>query len=518
MKIDSKIKSIENRADSWANVLTGIGTKRDKIRSAQFEADGAVSDTTADALYHEDDVATRICEIMPEYAMRKKPIIKIKPDEEKTTAKSKTELHKETQKTQAEVNDKFKAIKASKTLVDGAVWANVYGGAVLILGVDDGVSVENRNEPLNEDNIKSFTHINVVDRRYVLPYTWYTDSDKPKFNTPEIYAITPFVIDPASFATDVLKHGVKYIHETRLVVMNGERTSITRKALNGGWSDSLLTRINKVLNQFGQSWDILPHLISDGNQAVFKMKGLIAAIAEDEEDAVQKRLELLDMNRSAARAVALDAEDEEYTRTPISWGGIKEPFELLQARLSAAARTPITKLFGRSPAGENATGESDTTNFQDEVEAFQESRLEDPVNRIVYLGLKTKDWPTAGKVPENWEVEFPALRTPTPKERVEIMSLMADADAKNILSNVLDPDEVAVSRFGPDGFSLDTTINIDSRQPPQTVEDFTPEPPPMIPGVIPTNESTENAKETDKRNSSGGTPTVSGVGATPDQK
>ncbi|MFP3681974.1 DUF1073 domain-containing protein, partial [Pseudomonas sp. SIMBA_041] len=43
--------------------------------------------------------------------------------------------------------------------------------------------------------------------------------------------------------------------------------------------------------------------------------------------------------------------------------------------ISGASEIPVTRLFGRSPAGMNATGESDLQNYYEVVQQQQESTL-----------------------------------------------------------------------------------------------------------------------------------------------
>ncbi|NIR95682.1 MAG: DUF1073 domain-containing protein, partial [Gammaproteobacteria bacterium] len=56
---------------------------------------------------------------------------------------------------------------------------------------DDGARGPLLATPLNENNIKILDHINVIEKRYALPHSWYTDPSNKKFGKPETYMITP---------------------------------------------------------------------------------------------------------------------------------------------------------------------------------------------------------------------------------------------------------------------------------------------------------------------------------------
>lgn len=466
------------RLDSWENILTGLNTPRDKNTYTAFAAESRVSDETAEALYGGDGVAARICDAIPEHALRKGFEVNIRPDEEEDREEM-TKMSEELVKQRSQVDDEIERLEIVPQLIEAAVWANVFGGGGLIIGADDGARGPALMEPLNENNIKSLTHFNVLDKRYMTPVKWYTDPSEPKFGTPKTYLITPFAITNAIDVKSADLSGVYEIHESRMIIFGGTRTSIRRRQENEGWQDSLISRCQKTLRQFSSSWDMLAAMIADGNQAIFTMDGLIDAIASDEQSLIAKRLEMLDMKRSGLRAVCLDSQGETFSRQNVSWGGIREPFDLLMYRLSVDARVPVSLLMGRSPAGMNATGDSDWQNFESEVEAFQTMVLKKALQRIVKLIFLNKSGPFK-KEPENWEVQFPALRSMTPMEEIDMYTKKAAGDKTYIDAGVLTAEEVALSRFGPDSGS-EISIDIEARLNPEPE----PVPPPMVPQMPP---------------------------------
>lgn len=465
-------KVLKERADGWSNSFTGLGTTRDKTTYSEFVAKSRISDEEADLLYAEDDVASRICDTMPEHALRQGFEVEISPDSD-ADADDLDAMSAELKELETAVTARLKTLKVVSKTVDALVWSNVFGGSAVILGIDDGAEGDSLAEPLNEDNIKSFTHLNVIDKRYLTPLKWYGDPISEKFGTPETYLITPFATAAVTVSVAQMRgmQGVHEVHESRLVLTNGIRTSIKRRQNQDGWEDSLLNRVSTALKQFGVSWDTLAHIITDANQGVFKMAGLIDALAADEANLIQTRMELLDMSRSALRSVVLDAEGEEFSRQNFSWAGIEKPFELLMYRLSLAARVPVSILMGRSPAGLNATGESDFRSFYGQVEAYQEFQVAPFLERIVRLLLLSKDGPTAGREPENWKIEFPSLWTMTPTEKADYRLKTSQADKNWVETGVLLAEEVAMSRFGPNGFSIETSIDLNARMMPEEVEE-----------------------------------------------
>lgn len=466
----NKVRDAVQRFDGWQNPLTGLGTlARDKLLSSVFERDDKLSDKQLEGLYDCNDMAATICDTVPTEALRQGYSIQI--DTDTVSGNTKTDITDFDQKrskmemTAAEaaevatqIKDALEALGTQEKLVEALIWGLVFGGGALYLGADDGAA--DLAEPLNEESIKSFNYLNVLDKRFMMPNQWYTVPTEPKFGQPRTYWIFPQVMGNAAIE-DVTT--MREIHESRLIVFGGVRTTIRRKQENNGWSNPLLQRIHTILRQFGVGWDTLPHIMQDANQGIFKMDGLMDALAARDTETIQKRFALLDMSRSVVRAVVLDKEGEEFERQNFNWGGIKEPYHLLMLRVSAAARIPVTILMGQSPAGMNATGEADLRWFYDRIKSFQMQEVEPALSRLVTLITRAKDGPTEGKEPDSWSIQFKSLWTPTQLEQAKIYETTAKGDKAYVEVGVLIPEEVAINRFRPEGYSTETAIDLTTR-------------------------------------------------------
>ncbi len=463
------------RFDAWTNLVTGLNTSRDKSTYSKFMGNDKLPDPYLDALYHDNDMASTICDTLPEEALRQGYSFTLPVDITDTTLDTDEALAQAKQQEQA-VMDKLYQLGVQQKLTDALVWSEVFGASAILFGAVDGADAAHLSEPLNETALQDFTHINVVDRRYMTPLKWYSDPTLPKFGQPETYIISQYATDSVH-----LSAGVMEVHETRMYVFGGVRTSLLRRQQNGGWEDSKLQRVHHVLRQFGVGWDTLENLLQDANQGVYKIKGYIDALAANDENVITKRMQMIDMARSIVRAVVLDAEDESFERQSFSWSGVEKPYELLMYRLSAAARFPMTVLFGRSPAGMNATGESDIRLFYDKVGSYRENKVKPALERIIELVLRAKNGPTSGDEPDGWQLVFPSLWQLSPTEEATMRKTQAETDKIYVEIGTLTPDEVALSRFTPEGWSAETTIDYSSR----LLKEPEPEPEPVVPVPAP---------------------------------
>ena len=58
-------------------------------------------------------------------------------------------------------------------------------------------------------------------------------------------------------------------------------------------------------------------------------------------------------------SIQILGENDSFETHQYTFGGIADTYDRFMMDVAGAAETPVTKLFGRSPAGMNATGESD---------------------------------------------------------------------------------------------------------------------------------------------------------------
>lgn len=432
----------QTHADGWANVITGLGTSRDKRKGALFVRDGISRDrSTLENLYAGDDMAARIVDALPDEMTREWIELSIEDTEQKKAT-----------------NQALETLDARANIRLAMIWARLFGGSCVLLGIDDGQEV---SQPLNEDAIKSFKFMTVLDRFSLSPGRPYGDPLSPKFGKPEYYEINPQI---SSSGTEPTRFGLR-VHESRFLRLDsGVTVTPTSAQQNETWADSVLERVSALLPDFHAIFGGTAHLVQDFSQGVYKLKGLASMLAAGADANVIKRLQMVDMSRSIVRAIVLDADGEDFTRDVAALSGLSELVEKWEARLAAAARMPVSILMGRSPSGGlSATGEMEIRYWYDHVRSQQESSLRAQIEKLLRLLFKAKDGPTRGVEPESWSFDFRALWQPSDAEKVELRNKQAQSDAVYIQNGVVTPEEIAASRFGGDRYSFETQLDAESR-------------------------------------------------------
>jgi len=102
--------------------------------------------------------------------------------------------------------------------------------------------------------------------------------------------------------------------------------------------------------------------------------------------------------------------------------------------VAGAARTPVTKLFGRSPAGMNSTGESDMNNYYDYIDGLRENQFRPLLEKILPVMLLSA-W---GAIPDDLDIDFPPLQTPDSSEIADIVEKKSQAVVTVYQSDLID--------------------------------------------------------------------------------
>jgi len=425
------------RNDSWTNPISGFGTSLDKTTATFFQPSYYLSDTSLEAMFHGDDITERMVTTVPKEMLRKGFSIQL--------GDSKAERDAETA-----ILDALEELDFSALLFETLCWARLFGASALVLGADDG---RPPMLPLVPELVRKIDWVQPYDRRYFAVNTYYQSG--PKQGKPETYALG----NPGMIASPLI-----LVHETRMIVFQGAITSAHVKQSRGGFNISSLQRAYEVIRSFATGYKSVELLLTDGPQAVFKIKGLAQLIGGANKGLFEDRLQTVDMFRSVMRAVVIDG-DEEFERPSFNFSGVPDVLEKLGLRLAAAVPMPYSKLMGQGPAGMNATGDGDFRDWYDGIESDRPTKLNFALRRMVQMLCATKEGPTSGAVPPKMTFEYPGLWTLNPKEEAERRLAIAQTDKIYFDMGAATGEEIALSRFTDRGYNGDMiTIDRELRQ------------------------------------------------------
>jgi phage-related protein (TIGR01555 family) len=422
------------RQDGWGNILTGLGmSDRDKRLGASVLPTPHLGEQELSELFAGDPLAKRIAHLPAREMTRRWISVSMgdNPDQAKKLLQA------------------LEVLAAQSKLAEAITWGRLYGGGLVFVGADDGLSPE---KPLNEKAIKSIRFLTVLDRYDVQVERRKEDALSSGYGEPEVYRII------TDYGATASPQG-RLIHASRVLRFDGPVTPRRRRLQNEGWNDSVFDALAATLRDFWSGFDGAAALMQDFGQGVFKIKGLASLVGTPQEANIIKRFQIVDMCRSILRSVVVDADGEDFERKPTPVAGLADLLDRLEQLIAGATEIPVTLLMGRSPAGMNATGDADIRFFYDRVSSEQETYLRPPLERLLRLVMLAKKGPTAGAEPADWSFTFNPLWQPTEKEKAEVRKLHAEADEKDIGNQVLHPTEVRQSRYGGDRYSTEITLD-----------------------------------------------------------
>ena len=393
---------IRSRAlDAFSNVLARLGAGTPNLlEGTEYSLQRMSRDfNTLNALYRESWIVRRIIDVIPADMLKNWITITsgLDPDVEKR-------LSLTLRRTQ--LIDKLKR---------GMQWGRLYGGALGVMLVKhQGYDL---SQPLQLDWIMpgDFAGLLIFDRwNGVNPSSeLIEDISDPDYGYPKYYTVT----DPAG-------GGSVKIYHSRVIRFTGNTLPFWEEIAEMQWGASVVESIfDELRKRDNVSWNIA-QLTFMANIRVLKMQDLgqlLAATDNESQAELLRTLEAQNMLLNNMGMQVMDAADGLETHQ-YTFGGLADCYQQFIMDISGAAEIPVTRLFGRSPSGLNATGESDLQNYYDMIAEKQESYLRPILNKVLPPFIIS----TLGSLPDDFDFEFDPVAEPSDKERADLAKCGTD--------------------------------------------------------------------------------------------
>ena len=436
-----------HREDGYVNLLNKYGTKQDNSEAYKFEREPVIPDMQLTGLYEGNGLFSKIIDTPAEEALKHGFDLNLKSDE-----------------LNAFVEDALDDLEWEERAATAIKWARLYGGALIVMLIDDGRGLE---EPVDWEHIRSIDELRVYERSIVQPdYASLYQQDyggkgvgnrESKFGQPEYYYVSSI-------------YGSFKVHESRcLVFRNGVLPEQTSNATYLFWGMPEYVRIRRALRETVTAHTDSVKLLERSVQAIYSMKGLASLLTTDDgENQVLKRLQLVDTSRGLLNSIAIDSEGEQYDFKTFQFSGVKDVIDATCNMLSALTNIPQTILFGRSPAGMNATGDSDFESYYNFVEKIQRLMLKRNLRTL--LDVVFRAGIASGDVAEepDYKLEFKPLWSLSDTEQATVDQtkaqtalVKAQTAQAYVDMQALDPTEVRRRLASDEEFDVEDIISED---------------------------------------------------------
>lgn len=383
-------------ADGLANVLTGRGTSVDR-QASNFWIRRFTTPDQVEAAYLSSWLHRKIVDV---------------PAEDMTRAGRDWDADDaEIEKIEAEE----KRLGYWAKLREAVRLARLGGGAIFI-----GIGDSDPSQPLpNTIGAGGVKYLMVLSRWQLTLGDLENDPASPEFMQPRFFTIAGM-------------SGQVQIHPSRMVCFHGLPIPAIHmtNAEDRFWGMSVVEACDEPVQQATTACAGFASLIDEAKIDVYRFNGLTDLLLQPGgEDKLTTRVQATTTGKSVHRAVILDKEDE-WDQRQLTLTGVRDVIITFDGRLAGAADMPATRLLGKSPDGQNSTGESDLANYFQGIGAKQEMFLRPGMERLDVVVL-----PSAGvKTDLTWQ--FSTLRVLTEKEAAEIENKEADTLTKLVNSGM----------------------------------------------------------------------------------
>ncbi len=397
-------KSTIKVKDAFSNPIArlGVGTQ-DLLQATEYPLTRMTQNhQLLTSLYRENWIAQNIISTIPDDIVRKWYTLQsITPEQMEELQKLERIVH------------------LRKSILEGMYWGRLYGGAaglILIKGQN------NLSEPLDYGFIlpDTFLGIHILDRwSGIYPESEIVaDIADPDFGLPKYYSIR-------DEETGVM---VSRVHHSRIVRFIGRELPYYEKVAELYWGESELEAIYHELVKRDNVSSNIAALTFRANINYMETDSLDQMLAVNNTEAQRRFWETLRAQSviESNFGTRLVNKGDAIHNTQYTFTGLPEVYDRVMMDVAGAARTPVTKLFGRSPAGMNATGESDMNNYYDYIDGLRENYFRPILEKILPI-MALSAW---GEVPENMQIDFPPLQTPDSEE----LATIAEKKTQSILS------------------------------------------------------------------------------------
>ncbi len=289
---------------------------------------------------------------------------------------------------------------------DALTWARLYGGAAIL-----PITNQDLEKPFRPELVKKgeVARLLVLDR-------W--DLASSAINTWDILAEN--YLQPEYYT---LYQGSQRIHWTHLIKFYGAKLPRRQRVITQGWGDSELRKCLLDLKDAVSSKNGIAELMQSANVDVITRNGLAEELSTDQEAHIIERYRLFDQMKSIVNTALLDG-DETLDRLTLNLSGVADVLDNLMVWVAGAADIPVTRLFGTSAKGLNATGEGDLHNYYDSIRSKQNTQLKRPLSGLDNVVVRS----AVGHMPDDFNYTWNPLKQINEKELAETRKAQADTD------------------------------------------------------------------------------------------
>lgn len=335
-------------------------------------------------------------------------------------------------------------------LTEGVKWARLFGGAAALMMID-GIDEDALFDPLDPARIMpgSFKGLMVLDRwSGIYPDIELVDNiSDPEFGLPKYYEIS-----------DYTRNKSFMVHHSHILRFPGCHLPSWEEQSTTMWGASEIESVYDELVKRDNASANIAGLIYRANLNIRKIKDLGPTLSLGDQQQIADLYSTMEAENQLANnfsTMAIDSEDDWITLQNTTFTGLNDIYESFMLDVSGATGIPVTLLFGRSPAGLSATGESDLQNYYDMVGQKQETYLRPVLEKLLPVEFMS----AFGQVPDDLNFQFNSPRSESPTEQADVVQKKATV-INDLFTSGLLSQGIALKELQEIGRTTDMFTNI----------------------------------------------------------
>lgn len=400
--------------DGLKNAITGSGTARDPRMASAYRARALTQDEIASA-YRGSGILRKVISIPPLDMVREWRDWKAEAD----------------QVTALEAEEKRLGIRQK---VRQAEVLRGLGGGALVLGLPG-----NPDTPAPRTvGRQTLAYVHVVSRWHLAFDDTQGDARLPGYGEPTMWRMNT-------------ANGYQPIHPSRVIPFRADTSASLAAVTLGGpadafWGESTVAQVLDAVKDSDTARASFAALLHKARLTRIGIPGLSDTLSlPGGETTIGNRLAMIALAESLHNAAVYDAggpnqPGETITDVSYSFAGAKDVLEAYATFVAAVSDIPVTRLFGKSAQGLNATGDGDERDWSKMIRARQELELAPCLDRLDQYLIPSA---LGSRPPEVW-YDFAPLDLPTDKENADRFFVAMQAVEK--LANVNVMPERALNR------------------------------------------------------------------------
>jgi hypothetical protein len=343
----------------------------------------------------------------------------------------------------------IKRRKVTRSLNKLVRWGRLFGGAGAVMLIDGQDEILDKPLDVNTIMLNDFKGLLVFDRwSGITPCLteMVDDLDSVDYGLPKYYNVT--VNEGQSIK----------VHHSRVLRYVGRTLPRWEEEVEQYWGASELEAIIEEIAKRDNTSFNIAQLVFLANLRILKMSDLGDGLTLNDSKAQSDIYQTLKAQNSLMSSFGLYVmnKDDDFDTKAYSFSGLAEIMQQFMLDITGATGIPATKMYGRSPEGMNATGESDMQNYYEMITENQSTSLEDNWTKLLPVICMSE----IGYIPDDLDFEFEAIENVKEEEIADLIAKKSDSIIKGYDANLITQKE-AREELKEIGQGYDIFSNID---------------------------------------------------------